>query len=326
MEQAMEPSTDRPKSPKPAGRSIGRILVGVDGSESADAALHIAAEIAHRYSAEIDLMHVRDTHSEKSRNQNSAQATFTKQNSAVDPNTSEQRDNPESSTGSDPELLLSKRKGLLETRGIRVQTIAVSSTAGSVGEEIVRTCNDGDYDLLAVGSRGLGRARSFVLGSVSKKVVAEAKCTVLVSKARIDSIKRILLAYDGSEGSKKAQILVVDLAQRFNALVNVISAMSEPMLSSELDLYGAVDRLDREMSYYSNEAATKLKEMQISSESSKVVGGEKISNAIVKEAEEGLYDIVALGTRGWGRAKSILLGSVASSVLDSSKVNVLIVK
>ena len=100
-----------------------------------------------------------------------------------------------------------------------------------------------------MGSRGLGRARSFLLGSVSKKVVSEAKHSVIISKTSIDSVKRILLAYDGSDGSKSALRLVDDLAKKFKAVVNVICVISEPMLTAELDVRAAVDRLDIYIKY-----------------------------------------------------------------------------
>ena len=38
------------------------------------------------------------------------------------------------------------------------------------------------YDLIIIGSRGLSRAKAFLLGSVSDKVVRYANCPVLVVK------------------------------------------------------------------------------------------------------------------------------------------------
>ncbi|MGI0083807.1 MAG: universal stress protein [Nitrososphaerales archaeon] len=44
------------------------------------------------------------------------------------------------------------------------------------------------------------------------------------------------------------------------------------------------------------------------------------------QAEKGEYDLIVVGSRGYGRLRSLFLGSVASSVADSSKTNVLIVR
>jgi nucleotide-binding universal stress UspA family protein len=58
---------------------------------------------------------------------------------------------------------------------------------GEPSEEILRVADEGDYDLVVVGSRGLGRLGSLMLGSVSKDVVAGSPRPVMV------------VAEDGSE-------------------------------------------------------------------------------------------------------------------------------
>ena len=47
---------------------------------------------------------------------------------------------------------------------------------------LVIMAKQGNFDLIAVGSRGLGRKVSMLLGSVSKQVVSNAYCNVLVIK------------------------------------------------------------------------------------------------------------------------------------------------
>jgi len=47
---------------------------------------------------------------------------------------------------------------------------------------ILNIAENEKYDMIALGSRGIGRARAWLLGSVSNKVVSEAPCTVLVTK------------------------------------------------------------------------------------------------------------------------------------------------
>lgn len=47
---------------------------------------------------------------------------------------------------------------------------------------LVDTARNEEFDLIVVGSRGLGSAASFLLGSISKKVAADAHCDVLVVK------------------------------------------------------------------------------------------------------------------------------------------------
>ncbi len=47
---------------------------------------------------------------------------------------------------------------------------------------LVDTARNENFDLIVVGSRGLGSAAAFLLGSVSKQVVSKASCDVLVVK------------------------------------------------------------------------------------------------------------------------------------------------
>jgi nucleotide-binding universal stress UspA family protein len=47
---------------------------------------------------------------------------------------------------------------------------------------LVETARNENFDLIVVGSRGLGSAASFLLGSISKQVVAKAHCDVFVVK------------------------------------------------------------------------------------------------------------------------------------------------
>lgn len=303
----------------PSVAPIGRILVAIDGSQSADNALQIAAQIAQKYSSEIDLIHVGALSTVE---QSSREFTSGGQENAL----STKDESGEISVSIHEDELLSERKKTLESKGIKTREISVPSNESLAGEEIVKQSKAGEYNLVALGSRGLGRARSFFLGSVSKKVVNESKCSVLVSKTGLESIRRILLAYDGSDDSKRALVIVGDLAKKFGGVVNVIGVISEPMVTAEIDVRGAIDRLDKEMNYYGDQAKSMLRELGANCEEAKVVGAEKISSAISKEAEEGFYDIVAMGSRGWGRARTLLLGSVAMGVLDSSKANVLIVK
>ena len=321
MKATVEPLTDKQKIATSSGIPIKRILVAIDGSESADNAMQIAAEIAQKYSAEIDLIHVGPVSSGEVSSEDLDPLRTLQHKVSTSRNESKA-----SSIRNSSEDMLATRLKVLQDKQMKSRAIIIPSNEVLAGEEIVKQCNAGEYDLVSLGSRGLGRARSFLLGSVSKKVVSEAKHSVIISKTSIDSVKRILLAYDGSDGSKSALRLVADLAKKFKAVVNVICVISEPMLTAELDVRAAVDRLDREMKYYGNQARSTLIELGVACEESKVVGSEKISTAISKEAEEGLYDIVAMGTRGWGRARTMLLGSVAMGILDSSKSNVLVVK
>ncbi|WP_018924986.1 universal stress protein [Salsuginibacillus kocurii] len=53
---------------------------------------------------------------------------------------------------------------------------------GEPGPGLVKTANEGGYDCVVVGSRGLNNLQSMVLGSVSHKVAKRVECPVMIIK------------------------------------------------------------------------------------------------------------------------------------------------
>jgi nucleotide-binding universal stress UspA family protein len=77
-------------------------------------------------------------------------------------------------------------------------TVEVDALIGDPGEEIVQMSTE--LDLLVCGSRGYGPARAVLLGSVSRRVTAEAHCPVVVVPRGVEAPLDALLA----EGSASA--------------------------------------------------------------------------------------------------------------------------
>ncbi len=58
----------------------------------------------------------------------------------------------------------------------------VEVALGDPADEIVAYAGKNDVDLIVIGSRGLGAVSSVLMGSVSRRVMQEAKCPVMVVK------------------------------------------------------------------------------------------------------------------------------------------------
>jgi nucleotide-binding universal stress UspA family protein len=63
-------------------------------------------------------------------------------------------------------------------------SVRVSSTIleGRPADKIVEAAKEGGFDLIVMGSRGLGGVKEFFLGSVSDRVADEATCPVAIVK------------------------------------------------------------------------------------------------------------------------------------------------
>lgn len=68
------------------------------------------------------------------------------------------------------------------TAGGREQAVELRVTTGTPGEAIVQAAKQGGSGLVVVGARGLGVVERLLLGSVSEKVLHDARCPVLIVK------------------------------------------------------------------------------------------------------------------------------------------------
>ena len=75
--------------------------------------------------------------------------------------------------------ILSKIEKAFKEKGIEVKTILAN---GHAAEEICKLANGGNFDIVVLGSRGLGGLQEVLLGSVSNKVAHCAKPHVLIIK------------------------------------------------------------------------------------------------------------------------------------------------
>lgn len=66
--------------------------------------------------------------------------------------------------------------------GLEKHQVQTLMREGDPAEEIVRVAKEGRYDLIVLGSRGLSGWKGLLMGSVSKRVVSMAGCSVLVVK------------------------------------------------------------------------------------------------------------------------------------------------
>jgi len=83
------------------------------------------------------------------------------------------------------ELELSRRQQILpveEKLNAHDLNYEIKILHGEPGPNIIKHANEGDFDLVVIGSRGLNVFQEMVLGSVSHKVVKRVDCPVLIVK------------------------------------------------------------------------------------------------------------------------------------------------
>ena len=143
---------------------IRRIVVALDGSRNADHALSLAADIAARYDAELDLVTVV-----------TPPILPTMGGPVYEPIDREYLE------GQYDQMLAERRTRVEGPHLHRVETVRLG---GPVVEELVTYLERNPPDLLVLGSRGLSAGRRLLMGSVSDALVHHAPCPVLVVRHR----------------------------------------------------------------------------------------------------------------------------------------------
>jgi|SRR5829696_7343832 len=116
---------------------------------------------------------------------------------------------------------------------------------GGVAREIVDLAEEMGVDLIVIGSRGRGRIRRLLMGSVSDPVVRHAHCSVLVVRGdehgedgQAYSPGKILLAFDGSKASSEAALAATEIANATDSELHVVYVLQpdryKPQLGPEM--------------------------------------------------------------------------------------------
>ncbi|MBA1225406.1 universal stress protein [Stutzerimonas stutzeri] len=143
-------------------------------------------------------------------------------------------------------------------------------------------------------------------------------------------MRRLLVAYDGSDNSKRALQYVVDLARDTGMAlqVHVVNVQHEPIIYGEYVTSAMIDEVNNSLMAKSrsvlDEAAAMLQAGGLTCETHTQLGNvaEQINDAVKRLG----CDTVVMGTRGLGSFTGLVLGSVANRVIHEVSVPVLLVK
>lgn len=144
-------------------------------------------------------------------------------------------------------------------------------------------------------------------------------------------MKKILVPVDGSAASQKAAVKASEIARQFGASITFITVILEPDLSKYNKFGVLIDPDMKKLKEKLKENEKKMLDSVINSldlsdvqTSEKVIAGVAYEE-ILKEAEEGNYDMIVIGQRGFTKVKRFFLGSVAYRVVSDAVCPVLIV-
>lgn len=289
-----------------------RMLVPLDGSESAEVALPYAEQLVGKMGDEITLISV--VASGKSQQGHIYQVYMQKM---VERTAQE----------------IKKQAG----KEVNVQSAMLE---GDPSEEIVDYAERENIDLIVMATHGRSGIRRWALGSVANKVARATGCAVVLIRAKNDrrdvrdrgTIKRVLVPLDRSETSeavlpyigdiadnlKTEVILFIAVEQLYHVVVAGDSATKIPYSLEEMDdsVEDARDYLERVGKTLDERGITTMAE----------VGIGNAAEGIIELADKIDADLVAMSTHGRSGLGRWTFGSVADKVLHGGTTPLLLVR
>ena len=135
----------------------------------------------------------------------------------------------------------------------------------------------------------------------------------------------ILVAFDDSAHARQALQQAAALAGASEGKLTLLTVVHQPRAFASV--YAAPMPTDEELLAEAEaELARAVQSVpgNLSVRSLAIVGNP--ADEIVRQAEQGKYDLIVMGTRGHGEALSLALGSVSHAVLQHASVPVLVVR
>jgi nucleotide-binding universal stress UspA family protein len=209
--------------------------------------------------------------------------------------------------------------------------ILAEAGIGSPASEIITRADEWRPDLIVVGSHGRTALGRMFFGSVSQKVITEARCSVRVARGRIVEPgvpARIIVGVDGSE---EADAAVEEIASRDwpdGSEVRVVnSAWTIPSASDPGTAVNLAEWIAQETDRVNKVVEGAADKLGSAGLKVSIVVKEREPKALLcSEAEDLMADCIFVGARGMGRLERFLIGSVSSGVAARAHCSVEVVR
>ena len=217
--------------------------------------------------------------------------------------------------------------------------VTTTLTEGKAAVQISEYASEQDADLIVVGRQGLTGLGRRLLGGVTEQVLHRSDVPVLVVPGEDDAemeadYTRVLITTDGSENADVAIPHGIAIAQRYDSAVHVLNVVDLQAAGGVFHAGGLekefIERLDARGQDAVDSVATKIEdsapELTVETAVERTASFEGATAGVREYVEETDVDLVVMGSHGRSNLQRQLIGSVASTVLRTVDVPVLVVK
>ena len=310
-----------------------KILIGYDGSKCADAALDDLTQAGLPASGEVHIMSIAEVWLPPP--PPSSYEIIEEARNATSP-AELQRDFSRHCAAAKEELVLAERARDRVQALFPNWTVSAGSSCGSAAWELVAKADEWKPDLIVVGSHGRTALGRFMLGSVSQRVLTEARCSVRIARGRVEepnSPVRIIAGTDGSEASDEALRAVAARhwpPQSEIKVVMVDDPLAPDFLGKLIPPVGRIIEEDRQeerawVEKISKQSLDILRQAEIKVTCEVREGDPK--RELCKAAEDWNAGCIFVGSAGFSnRLERFVLGSISAAVAARAHCSVEVVR
>lgn len=291
-----------------------RIVIAVDGSDEATRAATHGLELAAAFDASVDVLHV-----------------------------VERRALRLARSADETDRLRERGEAILETVEAAAseidQPVTTELVEGDPSVRITERASERDASLIVVGRRGLTGSGRRLLGGVAERVLHRSDVPVLVvpgtdrAAGSEDGYDRVLVPTDGSENAELATPHGVAIAREYGATVHVLTVVDLQAAGGPFDVGGLdgefVDRLEARgadaVESVAADVADAAPDLDVETVVRRTTTANRIAAGVREYVADRDVDLVVMGSHGRSNLRGRLLGSVASGVLRTVDVPVLVV-
>jgi len=183
--------------------------------------------------------------------------------------------------------------------------------SGDPAEEILAAAEEGDYDLIVLGSQGHSALRGFLLGTVHAKILHHAERPVLIARDYRE-IKRVLVAYRGSQCDQDARRFIGPLLAKKKPGITVLHVQDGSPRADEEAARACLLEDEKALTDLGHQPEIKMR------------NGDFVDE-VLREVKTAPYDLVVLGAYGHSRPKLLrLISDEALNLVRSTTRPVLV--
>jgi nucleotide-binding universal stress UspA family protein len=216
--------------------------------------------------------------------------------------------------------------------------IYLETTCGSPARKILEKADEFRPHLIVIGAQGNNALSRLFLGSISGKILSEAKCSVRVARGRTalaapPSPARLILGFDGLPGAEAAINAVIAGNWDANTEIRLVTAIDAIVPESigrfmSSSIVWVEEEIQMQRRWIEKIAHHALQELRAAGFTAELcVRDENPKQMLVDEAQKWNADCIFLGANSCSdTTENTLIGSISAAVAERASCSVEIVR